>query len=75
MPILVIGLGKTIGNIVKIFMSSDSFQKLILFGSLQFNVNTHFLSFGSDAVEKLTGIGSVGRVDLEHALDNLSQLF
>ena len=55
-------------------MSPDSFKKLVLFGSLQFDINAHFLSFGPDAVEKLTGIGSVGRVDLEHALDNLGQL-
>lgn len=54
-------------------MGSNGLEKPVLPWSLELDIDTHLFSLGSDAIEELPGIRPVGRVDLQHILDDLSE--
>ncbi len=53
-------------------MSSDSLQQFVDLGCLVINVDANLFSFGSDRIQELSSIWTIGRIDLEHAFNHLS---
>lgn len=75
MAVVVVRLGKAVCEIVQVLMCTDGLEQLLIWRGFVVEVDTQFLCLWSDAGKQLCCIWSIGRIDLQHALNGSSQLF
>lgn len=72
--VVVVGLGKAVGQVVEILVGPDGLQEFFLLRGLVVDIDAQLSSLGSNSRKQLSCIWSVGGIHLQHTLDGCMQL-